>query len=102
MAGGACTTILVLLNAIWLSGLHSYIDDTPSSFSHIISLAASAIYSALLEHSDGMFRVVEFLPAKSKDTYMQVLSLLCHPIWYEQLNLLKEKIRDHGHSLVNT
>ena len=91
----------MLLNGVWLGGLHSCVDNTPSSFFHVVSLAASAIYSALSEHLDSKFRLVEFSPARTEGIYTQVLSLLnCSSS--EQLNFLKERIRAHNDSLVNT
>ncbi|KAG9309865.1 hypothetical protein JVU11DRAFT_10248 [Chiua virens] len=71
-------------------------------FACLVSLATSAIHSALSEHTHGKYEPIEFSCAKTKEVYKRLLnSLSTEPVLCNQLYLLKGAITQHGLSLIH-
>jgi hypothetical protein len=78
--------VSVLLNTVWLGGLHHLLDNTIDVFACLISLTGSAIYSALLEHAHGKYEQIDFSPAKTEEVYQNLwASLLENAVFHNQL-----------------
>ena len=92
--------ISVALNTVWLGGLHKYLDDTIEAFTVLISLAATAIHSALSEHLNGIYDVIDFSPAKTEGVYKRILIRLLDSCSHPYLSRLKNLLTERGNSLV--
>ena len=91
-----------MLNTVWLSNLHRFLEDTLQVFGNIIALSASAIHSALLEHHSSQFESIGFLALSSEHVYDLIHSLLFQTDIYPQLLTLQDCIICCGGTLVPT
>lgn len=92
----------MLLNTVWLGGLHHLVGNTIEAFACLVSLAGSAIYSTLLEHANGKYEQVDFSPAKTEEVYQNLrTSMLENAIFRNQLYVLQEVITQRGSSLLS-
>ncbi|KIK97445.1 hypothetical protein PAXRUDRAFT_10168 [Paxillus rubicundulus Ve08.2h10] len=65
--------ISLLIDAIWLGGLHEHVEDTVDAFIHVVSLAGAALFSSFNEHREGIFQAIDFSPVTSGVVYQEMI-----------------------------
>ncbi|KAH7913502.1 hypothetical protein BJ138DRAFT_1220589 [Hygrophoropsis aurantiaca] len=95
----------LLIDVIWLGGLHRYIQNSMECFIHTLALAGSAICCALMEHKDGTFKPIEFSASSFQKTYEDLIKylttvVLVNPDLRLGLEHLKDLVYQRGQSLI--
>lgn len=92
--------VSVILNMVWLGGLHRALEDTIEGFAHLVSLMAAVLHLVLSKHTNGAHKVVEFSPTNT-DIYQRVLTSLLADTFRSQITLLRDQIIQRGNSLLS-